>query len=298
MSTVLPDALRSGEYPSSNFEDEPLDLRYDLSEEEFNDLTQLLISQVAAKEVIPENGIITAVVPPTSPYANLVRTLEYDAHFYSNPEVAAAYETNSFFMLVLDYNAKSTDGEVKQALAHVYRVVTADNRNQGYTGIETIDDLIATEQITLDEVANYYNLPDLSRCWSVGSNIDVGSLRPAQGAKPSLEKPYGALGYKAIFEISNAQKIDYLFCYLNQSAVKSLSRLDIEFDPLCGRTDLLMPTGLPEEGSFDTDYQPVAIPVQANAEVFQKIDTTKSRIGQLIAATSIKVIEVPPESVF
>ncbi len=123
-----------------------------------------------------------------------------------------------------------------------------------------IKDLLRSGQgLDLAETLDFYASRgiDLYRCLSVETNLRIGDqLEGVSSADQS---------YLALFTLSNELGCNAIFAHLNEPAVKSLSRVGLEWEHVSGRGDLRTPGAFGSE-EFDDDYTPVCIPRTSHNE--------------------------------
>ena len=254
---------------------------YQLGEAE---LTAIEIRLVDLLEQFPScSGLTTVLLRTDNPLSDFVRTYEasvfgaegYD--FYAGME---PYEQESFFLATVDLENK--------VVAHVKRVVEA-RREQTHTqrvsltGIEVVDDrltaLDASENVSLQEITEFHKIVDIKKCLNLTSNIQTGRC------KPSWEKPYSLISYKAVFKFTRVIGIDNIFAYMNRGAIRSLGRLGVEFEKLAGKDFHLPMPGDP--GRYDLNYEAICIPDTChNQEAFTKEDPERP-FTKLIAGLDV-----------
>jgi hypothetical protein len=211
------------------------------------------------------SGMSTVVLRTDDPLSDFVRTYEasvfgaeeYDFHAGMKP-----YERQSLFLATVDLE--------NRVVAHVKRIVEARKEPAAaegvtLTGIEVIDDrLTATddaERAGLRDILDFHKIAGIQKCINITSNMQTGRC------KPSWEKPYSLVSYKAVFKCITVLGIDHLLAYMNRGAIRSLGRLGVEFERLAGREFHLPMPGDP--GRYDLNYEAVCIPKDRhNVEAF------------------------------
>ena len=232
--------------------------------------------------------VATVLLPTDNPLSDFVRTYEasvFGAEGYDFCAGMKPYERDSFFLVTVDLETR--------VVAHVKRIVRARRERiavQGasLTGIEVVDDrLTATDQfekVSLLEIMEFHEIVDINSCFNLTSNIQTGRC------KPSWDKPYSLISYKAVFKITRLLGIDFIFAYMNRLAIRSLGRVGVEFDKLAGK-DFHLP--LPgEPGKYDLKYEAVCIPgTRHNLEVFMREDPEKP-FTRLIAGLEVPLYQL------
>ncbi len=178
------------------------------------------------------SGLATVLLTSDNPLSDFVRTYEasvFGAEEYDFFVGMRPYERDSYFLATVDLDNK--------VIAHVKRIVRARGgqvgvRGSGLTGIEVVDDrLTATDEMKrtgLQEIMEFHKIIDINRCFNLTSNIQTGRC------KPSWDKPYSLISYKAVFKLTRVLGVDLIFAYMNRLAIRSLGRVGVEFEKLCG----------------------------------------------------------------
>ncbi len=209
----------------------------------------------------------------THAYANVVRSLEARV-FPEIAEVMADFEGCSAFLTLIDTRPGA------ERVVHAFRVSSvalAESRPAtelgGGVGIALLDDLIASGQITAEQINRYYdaNGIELAKCMSVETNFRVGDkVTTDSGLRIS------DLGYIAIFQtMDRFQASDgevAIFAHLNEPAIRSLAALGVTADAIAGIEGLRTPTTSNGVKGFDDHYIPVAIPLtKSNVTIVRQL---------------------------
>lgn len=249
--------------------------RYDLNEQEIEQLESELAERLRDRE----DNLYALWIPPTSKYADIIRTGE-TKHW---PEMSAIMETHegeSIFLAMFD-----TRGGMNKVV-HGFRVSRSPangfGADENHTGIVLIDDIIDSGQnLTAQEFREYYQSKgiNLAQSPSVETNFRIQKTEKYNGL------PLTQIGYIAIFQTlaEGGEEVEVdkaaVFASLNQVAVDSLSAVGLDFEPVVGRQDIKTPVA---DGEFDDDYTPVAIPANANnLKVFEGLVGFAAPVVQL-----------------
>ncbi len=237
-------------------------------------------------------GTATVLLGSDDPRSDFVRTYEasvFGAEHYDFHEGMKPYERDSLFLVTLDLDAR--------VVAHVKRIVRARKERVVFdgallTGIEVVDDrLTATdpqERAGLQEVMFHHQIVDWGRCFNLTSNIQTGRC------KPTWDRPYSLISYKAVFKLTRIIGIDNIFAYMNRLAVRSLGRVGVEFEPLAGKQFHLPMPGRP--GSYDENYAAMCIPgTRHNLEVFTKEDPERP-FTRMVAGLDVPLYRLDEDS--
>lgn len=234
------------------------------------------------------SGLATALLGADDPLSDFIRTYEgsvfgaegYDFHAGMKP-----YEQQSLFLVTVDLEGK--------VAAHIKRIVQArrtgsGGQHAGLTGIEVVDDRLTAsvdrERVGLWEILDYHKILDIQTCLNLTSNIQTGR------SKPSWNRPYSLISYKAVFKVTRVLGVDNIFAYMNRVAIRSLGRVGVEFEKLAGRDFHLPIPGRP--GSYDLNYEAICIPgTRHNLEVFSK-DNPEKPFTTLIAGLDVPLFRV------
>jgi len=257
---------------------------YHLSLEALNSI-EYDLAKLAGSYTGDTSTTVATVVAGTSKYADFGRTTEtqtfagYDFHSAMKP-----YEDRSLFIYTLD----QTVGRI----AHVKRIVSPQSAQEraatGLSGLEIIDDRVNSEileeRVALDDILTFHRIRNLDNSYNITTNMVTGR------ATPSRENPYSLLSYKALFNLCILEDTETLFAYLNELAIKSLSRLGVEYSLLAGKE-----FHLPEPNSttkYDRDYKAVVIPrSKVNLEAFTTINPSKP-FTRMIADRDVPLIQL------
>ncbi len=227
--------------------------------------------------------LATVLLSTDNPLSDFVRTYEasvFGAEDYDFFAGMKPYEDDSFFLVTVDLE--------NRVVAHVKRIVRARRGPVGIqrlalTGIEVVDDRLTAadenERISQREIMEFHKIIDINRCFNLTSNIQTGRC------KPSWDKPYSLISYKAVFKVTRVIGIDFIFAYMNRPAIRSLGRVGVEFEKLAGK-DFHLP--LPgEPGRYDLNYAAVCIPgTHHNLEAFTREDPERP-FTRLIAGLDV-----------
>jgi hypothetical protein len=178
-----------------------------------------------------------------------------------------SYEDRSEFLYTLDLDT----GKV----AHVKRIVSAldpaETERTGLTGIEVIDDHIATnspqEHASLEDIKRHHGVSDFSKYLNITTNQNT-----KRAERDFLNKPYVLISYKAVFQLIIQRGVQDLFAYMNKKAVDSLEGgLGVTHDLVAGK-ELHLP--MPDDPTqFDADYIAVCIPnTEKNRAAFTEVN--------------------------
>lgn len=268
-------ALRSFEPYSPNYHLEPVEMEV---------IERELIGQYKASGDVQDERVAAFVLQHDDPYADFARTIETAT--YENYDSALAmrpYEASSFFVLTADMQ---TD-----RIAHIKRVVAANPTlglpGANLTGLEVIDDRIKAvnpdEHASLEDLLVAHEIDDVMRGWNLTSNSAV------PGVTPSKENPYTLLSYKAIYQLTRTEDMDFILAYLNEGAQKSLGKLGVVSQLLGGR-DFHLPSP-PNSTTYDQHYTAFVIPnVPENTDAFTRVNPDKP-LTRLVADRVVPVIE-------
>ncbi len=240
---------------------------YDLRSRDLESLQEELVEKILATR--RAETICTVWLPGTSPYANVVRTVEQKV-FPQIPALMRSVERECLFLGLVDVRAEN------RRLVHAFRLcgrvlgapTIIDLTDNGF-GIALLDDLVRSGQITGAEIRQYYDsrAVDLGKCLSVETNFRVGDRVEWGGLRVS------DLGYIAVFQVLDRLGIKddaAIFAHLNPPAIASLGHVGVQYSAIAGRDDLRTPT-IDEDGnqSVDASYTPVEIPLSVeNLNVF------------------------------
>ncbi len=236
---------------SEQYVNTPADItlpRYDLNEQELNQLEGELIDEV--KSQFPQESIYTAWIYPTNKYANIVRN--YEAGFF--PEVSQVNEdteAHTLFLALIDTRDSAN------RVIHAATITGVDRpEDESETGFFTVDSLIEKGNFTAEEFRDYYGEKqiDLNKCLAIETNFRIGE---------KVEKFRGLgsadLVYLTIFKTMEKADAQFgkagFFATINSLQIHSLQRLGINCEPLMGRTDLITP-----EAELGVDSLPVMMP--------------------------------------
>jgi hypothetical protein len=254
---------------------------YELGEAE---LTAIEIQLVDLLGRFPScSGLTTVVLRADDPLSDFVRTYEasvFGAEGYDFYAGMKPYEGESLFLATVDLDNK--------VVAHVKRIVEAriepgNAQGAGLTGIEVVDDRLTaideSEKASLREIIDYHKIDNIKNSFNLTSNIQTGRCRP------SWEKPYSLVSYKAVFKSTRVLGIDRIFAYMNRGAIRSLGRLGVEFERLAGKGFHLPMPG--DSGRYDLNYEATCIPAtRNNFDAFTKEDPERP-FTKLIAGLDV-----------
>lgn len=242
---------------STHFRKAPYAPRYNLDAIELSQIDKEVVELVRK-----EHGDIVASVwaPPTSAYANVVRTHEA-AIFPEIPELMSSYEHESAFLMMVD--ARPGADRVVRGTRVASPLFTEGQRPgaaEGKVNIPMLQDMVASGQVSEAEILAYYGERgiDIDHCFSVETNFRIG-----ERAERLNGAPLAQLGYLAMFNYavrlgssSESSKVSsVIFAHVNKGTIDSFKLLGIEHEPFVGRNDLHTPsTG----GKFDEHYIPAA----------------------------------------
>lgn len=231
---------------------------YKASQIEMDDIERTIVNFARSKT---SKDVAAVVVPPTIVEANFCRTGEQQTfdklgEGYDFAEGMAPYESSSVFL----YTVNTEHGRI----AHAKRLVHAnvDNRTDGLTGIEPIDDRLTageeSERADLDTILRDSDLTmdSLRTVVNVATNFTTRRLSPK-----TTKVPYATLSYLSVFkyvtDASRGRNAAAILAYLNSAAKDSLGRIKVESRLLGGK-----PFHLPKsDGSgYDERYEAVVIP--------------------------------------
>jgi hypothetical protein len=259
---------------------------YQLSGEELTAIETRLVDLLEQSQC--RSRVATVLLSADNPMSDFVRTYEaavFGAEDYDFFAGMKPYERDSLFLVTVDLETR--------IVAHVKRIVRARTRQVGtedvsLTGIEVLDDrLTATdenEKVGLRRIMEFHNIVDLNRCLNLTSNIQTGRC------KPSWDKPYSLISYKAVFKVTRVLGIDFIFAYMNRIAIRSLGRVGVEFEKLAGKDFHLPMPGEPER--YDLRYEAVCIPgTPHNLEALMREDPERP-FTRLIAGLDVPLYQM------
>ncbi|MGQ0805047.1 MAG: hypothetical protein ACT4PI_14450 [Actinomycetota bacterium] len=226
----------------------------DLTVQSGRDLLQSqLVQELAAQS--GHEGVVAGWVPPLHPHSELIRALEAEV-FPEIPDIMRPYELACEFLALVD--TRPSEARV----VHAFRLsgATGLGPTQSPDGVESVllEDLAASDQgVDLPAITDYYagRGIDLRRSLSIETNFRVGARAEAENGLPAAQ-----LGYVALFQQILRENVQVLFAHMNEPAMRSLANVGVGSEPIAGRDDLRTPT---VGGSFDDDYAPIAILVNA-----------------------------------
>jgi hypothetical protein len=263
---------------------EPYSPNYHLLPEEMSAIERELIGQYKASGEAQAESVAAFVLQHDDPFADFARTIETATYEdYDSALAMRTYEQSSFFVLTADMQA--------DRIAHVKRVVAANPTlglpGENLTGLEVIDDRIKAvdpnEHASLEELLVAHEIDDVMRGWNLTSNSAV------PGVMPSKENPFALLSYKAIYQLTRIEDMDFILAYLNEGARKSLGKLGV-VSQLLGDREFHLPSP-PNSTTYDEHYTAVVIPnVPENTDAFTRVNPDKP-LTRLVADRIVPVIE-------
>jgi hypothetical protein len=218
----------------------------------------------------------------------------------------ADYEDTSRFMIVLQ-DAVDGIASIPVTPAHVFRIHLLDESDttDKPTGLPTFDDALKPNEetgqplVTEQQLLDFYHVSSMrelgTRYVNVESNIAV------EGA--GMRKPYSGLGYRAIFEVVQAEHKRGVVAYQNPEAMVSLGHLGLRSLPLVGNPELSVVND--DKGKKGERYFPLTVESEpwsrvtdGSAEHNYHIFTdpayakTFSRIAGMVAMRPLNVINL------
>lgn len=202
--------------------------RYDLSEDEVQQLTEQLIND---KKPNSDARIICYSLDKADPFANIARTIEreiFEQYFGNDAdkmkEEYGPYESQSRFFL-------SVDTETKQP-AGVLRVI-----ENGPSGLKTLVDLEAMAElddptlpsISQTEIKQYHQIESFDDCWDVGTVAVRKPYRTGNDISTSVQL------YRALYVSAMENGIDHFVSIIDSRPLeKMVGYLGIPFVPMIG----------------------------------------------------------------
>lgn len=246
---------------------------YELNPEQyagFEDELVSLVEKKTAKGLLrkKQEGVYAVWMPSDHKFANLARTKEAE-YFPEVKEIDEDYEDETVFLALVDTRKGS------KRVVHASTVSgingSREHLETDKTGLTTIDELIEEGNFTADEFRAYYSDRDidLDGSFSVDTNFWVGEkAEKFDGLKTS------ELAYLSLFQLIKSKhvdnKINAIFASVNMESIESFKRLDLQVEPLMGRTDLTTP-----ESKDGKEFVPVVIPYNKhNVGLFENIGYT------------------------
>lgn len=254
---------------------------YNLTPERLNVLEQELVTWLKNENEANDTVVAVAVDSNTklASFGRTYETLTFPGYDFST--AMKPYEDRSLFVYTVDLEMGK--------IAHIKRLVRARSDEEtavsGMTGIEIIDDRLKAnapeEAADLNTLLAYHGLK------SAGKSLNVTTNMATHRVEPSREKPYSLISYKATFEIATGLETTSIFAYLNSYAIKSLSRLGVQYDQLLGKE-----FHLPIPEGYDEEYLAICIPAsEDNTAAFTKVNPAKP-FTKIIAARNVPVYAV------
>ncbi|MDQ3158556.1 MAG: hypothetical protein M3P98_00245 [bacterium] len=208
----------------------------------------------AVDERSDEKGMYVVWLDPKTPFSDVIRAEE--ARIF--PEVAEfiddGVEQQSKFMAIVDTSRDRVIHGARLSGPGLNGYPVAEGR----TGITTIDELIESKQLSLEEFQEYYKQQgvELYKCRGIETNFRIGErVEPGTGLRVS-DYGYIAIFKKLLESVSKSGK-SYYFAFFNDKTIRSLDVLGLEYEAIAGRSDIMVPGA----NGFDVNYTAVAIPL-------------------------------------
>jgi hypothetical protein len=241
--------------------------RYDLSQEELNELEAELVSIVSEKH--SDEDLVAVWIRPDSKYANFVRAHEA-SYFPEVEEVTAEDEENTLFLTLVD--KRSLNGRIVHATTitgakyngGVLDLINGPEQDDKGTGFYTVDSLIELGNFSANDFYSYYRGKgiDPQKCLAVETNFRIGERpEPYNGLKMA------DIAYTLLFNMIERRKTDSdsaVFATVNQASIDSFNRFGITFEPLLDKDSFITP-----ESFEGRDSTPVALFYNANKVLFK-----------------------------
>lgn len=248
---------------------------YNLNETARDELESNLVSLVEKSN--PEAPMTAVWIAPDHPYADLVRTLETGPFPTITDFVSPQVEERSRFLAIVDTR------EQQKRVVHAARVsgVNLGNPSEaahvnrdGTLGLVMLDEIIQSPQhVSGEDIIDYYARQgiDIARCIGVDTNFRVGE-KVDTGIDGIRVSDYSYIAFFKLVQSLGANIGESgVFAHINDGTIKSLNDINVEWEPLLGRSNIYSPSGNPAKPK-DPDFIPTYLPISPhNAEVFRGI---------------------------
>ena len=176
-------------------------------------------------------------------FGRLGRSLEVRRGFGEMPEAMLGLEDTTKFIYTFDRGV-----DTRPRVTHVTRFLQPNQSDPLKVVGDILNDL--SDQVDLTEAAAYHNVDDPGKCLYLTTDLSVPGIYPAR------TRPYGLFAYRTMFEYASQEGFSHIFAYMNKKSLRNLGRLGISPEPLCGRSDYIIP---PMAGMTFEAYQPFVV---------------------------------------
>jgi hypothetical protein len=209
---------------SVDYEPQPFNCRYDLSQDDVQLLTERMLSE--RRSPFPDRYVCIEL-DGMDEYSNIARTLEreiFEEAFNNDADEMKAeygpYEPASRFFLSVDTETKTPNG--------VLRII--HNSPMGFKTLNDLEDPSKTSRIMREEdIVKYHNIDDLDACWDVGTVGVPKEFRGAAGGNISVQL------YRAWYVAAEQNNIEHVVTILDKKPYKQLRDfLGVPMKPMLG----------------------------------------------------------------
>lgn len=215
------------------------------------------------------------------PLANIVRAHEAKL-FPEIPDLMDGVEDTSRFMAVVDTRRSAGQGRViRGTRLNSPMFNELEDEADPINDIDTIRGLIASGQITREDIEDYYSSHHFSlrNAISVETNFKIGERAKRHHFLPMAQLAYAAIVHYGIKHVEDG-KTPSIIAHVNQSTVDSMSRAGFSHEVFAGSDKLYTPN---ENNEPDNKYRPVVYVYDEQAK------KTMRRIDRIAKMPSIEL---------